>query len=51
VTSLFYLVPVVTALMDYVFLGNRLLPLGIAGMGAILLGLALALRAAPERAR
>ncbi|QCP52277.1 DMT family transporter [Trinickia violacea] len=51
VTSLFYLVPVVTALMDYVFFGNRLLPLGIAGMCAILLGLALALRTGPERAR
>jgi drug/metabolite transporter (DMT)-like permease len=41
VTSLFYLVPVVTALMDYVVLGHRLTPWGIAGMGAILVGLAL----------
>jgi drug/metabolite transporter (DMT)-like permease len=41
VTSLFYLVPVVTALMDYAFLGHRLTPWGIAGMVAILAGLAL----------
>lgn len=41
VTSLFYLVPVVTALMDYLFFGNRL-PIGtIVGMGAILTGLTL----------
>jgi drug/metabolite transporter (DMT)-like permease len=39
VTSLFYLVPVVTAAMDYFFLGNQLAPLGLIGMGAILLGL------------
>lgn len=39
VTSLLYLVPIVTAGLDYLFLGNRLGPLGLAGMGAILLGL------------
>jgi drug/metabolite transporter (DMT)-like permease len=42
VTSLFYLVPVVTAAMDYVFLGNRLSSLSLVGMAAILSGLALA---------
>jgi len=39
VTSLFYLVPVVTAGLDYLLLGNRLGPLSLTGMGAILLGL------------
>lgn len=46
VTSLFYLVPVVTAPMDAAWLGNRLAPLEIAGMIAILAGLALAFRRA-----
>jgi drug/metabolite transporter (DMT)-like permease len=44
VTSLFYLVPAVTAAMDYVFLGNRLSALSVIGMGAILGGLALVFR-------
>ena len=44
VTSLFYLVPIVTALMDYAFLGNRLHAIELAGMAAILVGLALVLR-------
>jgi drug/metabolite transporter (DMT)-like permease len=44
VTSLFYLVPVTTALMDDLFLGNRLQPSGMLGMAAILAGLALVLR-------
>lgn len=39
VTSLFYLVPVVTAGLDYVCLGNRLGFLCLVGMGAILIGL------------
>jgi drug/metabolite transporter (DMT)-like permease len=39
VTSLFYLVPAVTAAMDYLFLGNRLALLSVIGMGAIFLGL------------
>ena len=39
VTSLFYLVPIVTAALDYLFFGHRLEPLSLAGMGAILLGL------------
>jgi len=51
VTSLFYLVPVVTAVMDYLVLGNRLAPLGMAGMMSILAGLVLVFRAAPPRKR
>jgi drug/metabolite transporter (DMT)-like permease len=38
VTSLFYLVPVITAVLDYLLLGNTLPWSGVAGMGAILLG-------------
>jgi drug/metabolite transporter (DMT)-like permease len=45
VTSLFYLVPVVTALLDDVVLGHRLSPVAMAGMGMILLGLAVVFRA------
>ena len=41
VTSLFYLVPGVTAGLDYLFLGNRMAPLSLLGMLAILAGLAL----------
>lgn len=44
VTSLFYLVPVVTVLLDYLVLGNVLSRLGLLGMGLILLGLALVFR-------
>lgn len=51
VTSLFYLVPVVTAVMDYVALGNRLAPLGVAGMVSILAGLVLVFRATPAKHR
>jgi drug/metabolite transporter (DMT)-like permease len=51
VTSLFYLVPVVTAVMDYLVLGNRLAPPGVAGMVSILAGLMLVFRAAPARKR
>ncbi|MGH8179039.1 MAG: DMT family transporter [Steroidobacter sp.] len=50
VTSLFYLVPAVTAAMDYVFLGNPLPPLSLIGMGAILLGLMLVFRKAAKLA-
>ncbi|KHK57154.1 multidrug DMT transporter permease [Ralstonia sp. A12] len=46
VTSLFYLVPVVTALLDDVVLGHRLSVVAMAGMGMILLGLAVVFRAA-----
>jgi drug/metabolite transporter (DMT)-like permease len=44
VTSLFYLVPAVTAAMDHTVLGNRLSPASLAGMAAILLGVALVFR-------
>lgn len=44
VTSLFYLVPVGTAALDYLILGNRLPALSLAGMAAILTGLMLVLR-------
>jgi len=45
VTSLFYLVPVVTALLDDVVLGHRLSVVAMAGMGMILLGLVVVFRA------
>ncbi|VVD84622.1 multidrug DMT transporter permease [Pandoraea morbifera] len=44
VTSLFYLVPVVTALLDWAIFGHRPTALAVAGTAAILLGLRLALR-------
>jgi drug/metabolite transporter (DMT)-like permease len=44
VTSLFYLVPAVTALMDYVFLGNAPSTQTLLGMGVIVVGLALVFR-------
>ena len=44
VTSLFYLVPVITALLDYLLLGNALPWSGIVGMGAILLGIMMVFR-------
>ncbi|KWC19487.1 DMT family transporter [Burkholderia ubonensis] len=50
VTSLFYLVPVVTALMDALWLGNRPEPLALAGMGAIIAGLVLVFRSPARRA-
>ncbi|MGG2396641.1 DMT family transporter [Pseudomonas sp. SH1-B] len=49
VTSLFYLVPVTTAVLDYLLLGNRLSAHALVGMLAILLGLALVFRIAPQR--
>lgn len=45
VTSLFYLVPPTTVLLDFVVLGNRPAPLALAGMVAIPVGLALVFRA------
>lgn len=45
VTSLFYLVPIVTAAMDYLFLGNRLSSISLIGMAAIVLGLVVVFRA------
>ncbi|WP_232823810.1 MULTISPECIES: DMT family transporter [Salinicola] len=44
VSSLFYLVPIVTAVLDYLLLGNALSPLAILGMAAILGGVALVFR-------
>lgn len=44
VTSLFYLVPVVTVILDYLILGNTMPALAIAGMAAILAGLGLVFR-------
>jgi len=46
VTSLFYLVPVVTVVLDYLVLGNALAALSLAGMVLILLGLSLVFRRA-----
>lgn len=48
VTSLFYLVPAVTAAMDYLFLGNALSTLSLLGMAGILLGLSLVFRTVSE---
>jgi drug/metabolite transporter (DMT)-like permease len=49
VTSLFYLVPIGTAILDRVVLGNRLSGASVAGMIAILAGLALVFKhPAPE---
>ena len=45
VTSLFYLVPVITAILDYLLLGNTLPWSGVAGMAAILLGIMMVFRA------
>lgn len=50
VTSLFYLVPIVTAWMDYAFLGHRLDASEWLGMAAILLGLTLVVRAGDKPA-
>ena len=47
VTSMFYLVPVVVAVMDRVFLGNPLSLVTVAGMAAILTGSAIVFRLEP----
>ncbi|MFN3883106.1 MAG: DMT family transporter [Nitrincola lacisaponensis] len=47
VTSLFYLVPGVTAIMDYLFLGNTLPLLSLIGMLVILCGLTLVFNTRP----
>lgn len=44
VTSLFYLVPAVTAIMDYLIFGNRLAWLSLFGMVLIIIGLAFVFR-------
>ena len=49
VTSLFYLVPVVTVLLDYVGLGNALPTLALMGMAAILAGMVLVFRSGAGR--
>ena len=49
VTSLFYLVPVVTVLLDYVVLGNALPTLALMGMAAILAGMVLVFRSGAGR--
>ncbi|WP_160287879.1 DMT family transporter [Pseudomonas knackmussii] len=49
VTSLFYLVPAVTALLDYLAFGNRLGPLSLLGMALIVAGLLLVFRQPRER--
>ncbi|UQP00204.1 DMT family transporter [Burkholderia multivorans] len=51
VTSLFYLVPIVTTLMDAMWLGNRPTPLALVGMAAIVAGLALVFRTPATRAQ
>jgi drug/metabolite transporter (DMT)-like permease len=44
VTSLFYLVPAVTAVMDYLIFGNRLAALSMLGMSLIIIGLVFVFR-------
>lgn len=44
VTSLFYLVPVVTVILDYLIFRNALQPLAMTGMAAILAGLLVVFR-------
>ncbi|MGP0902417.1 DMT family transporter [Serratia sp. CY76391] len=46
VTSLFYLIPVVTALLDYLLLGHALAALSLLGMAGIVLGVMLVFRRA-----
>ncbi|HBT3165463.1 MULTISPECIES: DMT family transporter [Klebsiella pneumoniae complex] len=50
VTSLFYLVPAITALLDYLLLGNRLSAAAMVGMMAIVGGIVLVFRTAKVRA-
>ena len=49
VTSLFYLVPGGTALLDWWLLGNRMAPLALLGLGLVVAGLVLVLHARPAR--
>ena len=49
VTSLFYLVPAVTAVMDLLIFGNRLAPLSLLGMGLIVVGLLFVFRKPAKR--
>lgn len=50
VTSLFYLVPAVTAVLDYLVFGNRLAVLSLLGMALIVLGLVFVFRQQPQAA-
>ncbi|HBT4707830.1 TPA: EamA family transporter, partial [Klebsiella quasipneumoniae subsp. similipneumoniae] len=50
VTSLFYLVPAITALLDYLLLGNRLPAAAMIGMVAIVGGIVLVFRTGKGRA-
>ncbi|HBT4840303.1 TPA: DMT family transporter, partial [Klebsiella quasipneumoniae subsp. similipneumoniae] len=50
VTSLFYLVPAITALLDYLLLGNRLPAAAMVGMVAIVGGIVLVFRTGKGRA-
>ena len=45
VTSLFYLVPGVTAAMDWIFLGNPMSMLMMTGLGLVIVGLLIVFRA------
>ena len=47
VTSLFYLVPGGTALLDWWLLGNRMAPLALLGLGLVVAGLLLVFKARP----
>ena len=44
VTSLFYLPPGITALLDWIILGNPMSAIALAGLGLIVIGLLLVLR-------
>ncbi|MBS9437054.1 DMT family transporter [Photorhabdus noenieputensis] len=50
VTSLFYLVPVITTVLDYFLLGNKLPLSGIFGMAAILVGIMMVFRSPKVKA-
>ena len=49
VTSLFYLVPGGTALLDWWLLGHRMAPLALLGLGLVVAGLVLVFHARPAR--
>jgi drug/metabolite transporter (DMT)-like permease len=51
ITSLFYLVPVVTVILDYLVLGNAMPGLALAGMAGIICGLALVFSRQPAHVR
>lgn len=49
VTSLFYLLPGGTALLDWLLLGNRMAPLALLGLGLVVAGLLLVFKGATGR--